>query len=61
MFKDAPLEIKEGDKVELIIGGPTMLVEVIDQDHIIHCIWFSKSMCLEKDRFQAPHLRLIKE
>ena len=59
MMAGVDSNIKAGSKVQLTIGGPEMLVEVVDQDGIVYCVWFNQIGDLQKDRFQKEALELI--
>jgi len=50
--------IEQGDTVILIIGGPEMLVEMVDADNLAYCVWFNHSNELQKDSFLIDFLKL---
>ena len=51
--------IEVGDTVTLIVGGPEMLVELIDEENIVYCVWFNQQRDLQKDRFLVDSLNVI--
>ena len=53
--------IKVGDTVTLIIGGPQMLVEVLDADDLAYCVWFNQCGELQKDRFHINSLQVVEK
>ena len=53
--------IEVGDTVLLVLGGPEMLVEIVDLDNLAHCVWFNHSNELQKDSFHIHFLKLHKK